>query len=305
MTGNIIKLSVIVPVINILLSGCAREVYDITWQGVVVNEADGTPVSDARILVAATYQKNIDETAEINRLSVSDEQGRFNVSFPSAFGLTVRVDAPGYLTGLQYKVVKKSDLKDTLFLTPHPFDASLIVRRMNFSSFSPESPFIRETRILDQSDREKLVRWGFDFLSGQNTFHLDSADVWIEINEQNGRVILNASPRGGIFPVHSIRSESFLTGITQAPETGYQKSYILNGNEAGFFILCRNGVNVAKMIPEDKICVLSYTGVDGQTICEKGIRFDYLFQPDLKNRLSFPVSASVVDMDNNVKPDSN
>jgi len=305
MTGNIIKISGIIFGITVLFSGCAREVYDITWQGIVADETNGRPVPHARISAAATYQQNIDETAEINRYSLSDEYGRFNLSFPRAFGLTVKVNAPGYLGGLQYKVVKKSVLKDTLFITPHPFDASLIVRRMDFSSFSSEVPFIRETRILDQPNGKNLVRWGFDFLSGQNTFHLDSADIWIEINEQNGRIILNASPRGGIFPVQNSSPEFFLTGITQAPETGYQKSYILNGNEAGFFILCRNGVNVAKMIPEDKICVLSYTGAEGQTVREKGIRFDYLFQPDLKNRLSFPVSASVLDMDGKIEGVSN
>ncbi|MBZ4676050.1 MAG: hypothetical protein JG782_669 [Anaerophaga sp.] len=303
MAAKIIKSSVIVLGIAVLLAGCAREVYDITWQGVVADETTGRPVPHAKISAAATYQQNIDETAEINRSSLCDEYGRFNLSFPRAFGLTVKVNAPGYLAGLQYKVVKKSVLKDTIFITPHPFDASLIVRRMNFSSFCPEVPFIRETRILDQSNGKNLVRWGFDFLSGQNTFLLDSADIWIEINEQSGRIILNASSRGGIFPVLNSSSEFFLTGITQAPETGYQKSYVLKGNEAGFFILCRNGVNVAKMIPEDKICVLSYTGADGQAIREKGIRFDYLFQPDLKNRLSFPVS--VLGMDDKIEPVSN
>ncbi|MGQ1890343.1 carboxypeptidase-like regulatory domain-containing protein [Thermophagus sp. OGC60D27] len=283
-------------VLTVSFSGCAREVYNVVWEGVVADELTGKPVPHARISASASYQQNIDETAELNQYSLSDEYGRFKLAFPRAFGLTLRVSAPGYLSGLQYKTVKKAELGDTLFISPNPFNASLVVRKMDLSGFSPDVPFVREIHFQNniRTRGKSPVRWGFDFLSGRNTLNLDSADIWVVVNEQNGRILLNASSGGGIFPVVEGSSEEFLLGYTQAPDEGYQKSYMIKGDEAGFFVLCRNGVNVAKMIPENKICILSYTNSAGQRIQEKGIRFNYLFQPDLKNRLSFPVSASVI-----------
>ena len=296
MRKYILQILGFVLVITVLISGCAKEVYNVTWKGVVADEITGRPVAHAQIVAAATYQKNIDETEEINQFSLCDEYGRFKLAFPRAFGLTVRVSAPGYLSGVQYKMVKKPALSDTLFISPHPFNASLIVRKMDLSVFSPEIPFVREIYFQDDSQArgKNPLRWGFDFLSGRNTLSLDSADIWVEVNEQSGKIVLNASSKGGVFPVVEGSSEEFLMGFTRAPETGYRKNYVLKGDEAGFFVLCRNGVNIAKMIPENKICILSYTNSQGQKIREQGIRFNYLFQPDLKNRLSFPVSATAL-----------
>jgi hypothetical protein len=300
MDRSVLKITIFSVGLFLLLAGCAKEVYNVEWKGVVADGYTGRPVAHARIFASASYQENIDQTSQINQYTLSDEYGRFKLVFPRAFGLTLKVTAPGYLSGVQYKLVKHSSLEDTIYVSPLPFNASLIVRKMDFSVFSSDIPFVREVQIYDgtkkNNGRKNSRRWGFDFLSGRNTLNLDSADIWVEINEQSGKIMLLASPEGGIFPVLDSSANDFLLGYTQAPEKGYQKSYILKGDEAGFFVLCRNGVNVAKMIPEDKICVLSYTTSDGKKVEEKGIRFNYLFQPDLKNRLSFPVSASVLNI---------
>lgn len=290
----------------LLISGCAREAYNISWSGVVADKSTGKVVKHASIVASSSYQANIDETAELTRYVVSDEYGRFRVSFQRGFGLTVRTSANGYLSGLDYKVIRKSSIKDTIFLSPHPFDASLVVRRMDAASFSSSVPFIRESQIVSDSPKaeETVVKWGFDFLSGINTENLESADVWVEINKKTGRIVLNASPDGGLFPVIRNQTRDFLTHVTKAPETGYVKSHVISGNEAGFFVLCRNGTNIAKMIPEERICILSYEETNGDRIKETGIRFDYLFQPDLQNRLFFPVSASATGAEGLVDPDA-
>ncbi|MFO7999815.1 MAG: carboxypeptidase-like regulatory domain-containing protein [Marinilabilia sp.] len=277
----------------LLLAGaCSREVYNISWDGVVVNKATGETVSDARISASSTYQENIDETAEFKRETTSDEDGRFEFSFPKGFGLTVRTSASGYLSGMDYKVIRKSALSDTIFISPHPFNASLVVRLMDGARFSSATPFIRETLVKSErkGEKEKTEKWGFDFLNGSNTTELDSADVWVEVNRKNGQVLLRTADKGGIFPVYS--SEDFLTHVTRAPESGYASSHLYSGDEAGFFVLCRNGTHIAKMVPEERICVLSYERDKEESVKETGIRFDYLFQPDLKNRLYFPVSMA-------------
>ncbi|PRY96996.1 hypothetical protein BY457_11369 [Marinilabilia salmonicolor] len=278
----------------LLMSGCVREAYNISWKGVVVDETTGKPVKHARILASSSYQANIDETEALKNYTLSDEYGRFRMSFRRGFGITVRTSASGFLSGLDYKVVKKPDISDTIFLSPYPFNASLVVRKMDEGAFSASIPFIRDKHIVagSGSDAGSLMKWGFDFLEGTNTLNLDSADIWIEVNPKNGKMVLNASPKGGVFPVLQTENSDFITSVTKAPESGYLKSYVLTGEEAGFFVLCRNGVNVAKMIPEDKICILSYEQPDGSKVKETGIRFDYLFQPDLQNRFYFPVSAS-------------
>lgn len=278
----------------LLISGCAREAYNISWKGVVVDKSTGKPVKHARILASSAYQANIDETGTQKKYTLSDEYGRFRMSFRRGFGITVRTSASGFLSGLDYKVVKKPDISDTIFLSPYPFNASLVVRKMDEGSFAATAPFIREKHIVERNGTGtgRLMKWGFDFLEGSNTLNLDSADIWIEVNQKTGKMVLNASAKGGIFPVLHTGNGDFITSVTKAPESGYLKSYVLTGDEAGFFVLCRNGVNVAKMIPEDKICILSYEQSDGSKVKETGIRFDYLFQPDLQNRFYFPVSAS-------------
>ncbi|WP_291854695.1 carboxypeptidase-like regulatory domain-containing protein [Marinilabilia sp.] len=278
----------------LLVSSCAREAYNISWEGVVVDQSSGQPVQNARILATSSYQANIDETGSQKNYTVSDENGQFSIAFRRGFGITVRTSASGFLSGLDYKVVKKPDIRDTIFLSPYPFDASLVVRKIDETSFASSVPFIREKHVIDGgfSGSEKITKWGFDFLTGINTLNLDSADVWIEINQKSGKIVLNASEKGGIYPVVKTDPGDFVMNVTKAPESGYLKSYVFAGDEAGFFILCRNGVHVAKMIPEDKICILSYWNSDGSRVKETGIRFDYLFQPNLQNRLYFPVSAS-------------
>lgn len=278
----------------ILFTSCTREVYNISWSGVVADKRTGEPVSNANIIVISTYQQNIDETAELSKSVRSNQDGRFNLEFPRGFGLTVKTSAPGFLSGLEYMVIKQSTLDDTIYISPHPFNTSLVVRLSDAESFAPSVPFIRESQISGKSKNGKseTLKWGFDFLTGQNTTNLDSADIWVNINKNSNRVVLNATAGGGIFPVYNESEDGFITRITKAPDSGYLKSHVVTGDEAGFFILCRNGTHIAKMIPENRICVLSYLKEDGSKVRETGIRFDYLFQPDLKNRRYFPVSAS-------------
>ena len=276
----------------IITSSCAREVYDISWRGVVVDKQTGEPVQQAQVSATSVYQKNIDETAEVEDRAVTNEEGRFHLSFPRGFGLTVKTNASGYLNGVDYKVINQPELADTIFISPHPFNASLVVRMRDPNSFSASAPFLREARVFKgaQKTQGKRIQWGFDFLNGSNTTHLDSADIWIEVNHNTGQFVLHSSAEGGIFPVFS--SDDFLTHMTRAPNSGYVESHVRTGEESGYFVLCRNGVHVAKVIPEERICVLTYENEEGAMVEEIGIRFDYLFQPDLKNRLYFPVSAS-------------
>jgi len=99
----------------LLMSGCVREAYNISWKGVVVDETTGKPVRHARILASSSYQANIDETGAQKNYTLSDEYGRFRMSFRRGFGITVRTSASGFLSGLDYKVVKKPDISDTIF----------------------------------------------------------------------------------------------------------------------------------------------------------------------------------------------
>jgi hypothetical protein len=284
-----------------MLGACAREVYDIAWKGVVVDKNTGKPVAGAHISTTCSYQHNIDVTAEFDRFSTSNDNGQFIVSFPKGFGLTVRTSAPGYLSGLDYKVVKRSFINDTVFLSPRPLNTNLVVRIKNDTLFSASVPFICEMQVVDgvRGGKNGTVRWGYDFLAGESTNRLEEADVWVEIVRNSNRLMLNTGENGGIFPVYQNDNDDFLTHVTKAPESGYANSHLLTGDEAGFFVLCRNGRHVAKMIPEKRICILNYSSGAGQRLKETGIRFDYLFQPDLENRLYFPVSVSALGLEIN------
>ncbi len=281
--------------LGLLSASCAREVYNISWSGVVVDKETKQPVPQAQIQASCSYQKNIDETGEEQKYTISDGYGRFKFSFARGFGFRINTSALGYLSGLDYKLVKNNSMSDTIFLSAHPFNASLVVRMQNEESFSPQEPFIRQVVVnsTEKGEKKRVYLLGYDFLNGTNTDELDSADIWLEINQSNQQIVLKAHPKGGIFPVLKQEDSDFVTHVTRAPETGYTRHYVITGDEAGFFVLCRNGNHVAKVIPQERICEIIYQ-VNHQTVSEKGIRFDYLFQPDLQNRLFFPVSASII-----------
>ncbi len=289
----------ILPVLIVItvFTGCAREVYNISWEGVVADKRTHEPVPFAQIEATSIFQENIDETNKESQKTVSDENGHFKVAFHKGFGLTMRTSAPGYLSEIESKVMKTPFLKDTVFISRYPYNTSLVVRVGSSGSFSPSVPFVRESFVVEDHNKPskgKTIKWGFDFLTGKNTTSLDSADLWVENNKSSGKMILNASKNGGIFPVFDHSSAEFLTSVTKAPETGYVKNHVFSGNESGFFIICRDGVHAAKIIPDKRICILNYKNAEGFNVKEKGIRFDYLFQPDTENRLSFPVTASAV-----------
>ena len=76
---------------------------------------------------------------------------------------------------------------------------------------------------------------------------------------------------------------SFLYEKTSAPTAGYKKEYSLNGQEEGFFILCRDGKTYAKI-------VLEKTNTndiipEGEDF---GKFFSYLYQANGSRDLSFP-----------------
>ncbi len=294
MRRRAIKYGVFLLLVLLTIS-CAKEVYNISWSGVVVDKQTKRPVPHAQIWTSCSFQKNIDETGEEQKYAISDGYGRFKFSFARGFGFRVNTSASGYLSGLDYKLIKKASIHDTIFITSHPFNASLVVRMQNEESFSPHEPFIRQVVVnsTQKGEKKKVYLLGYDFLNGTNTQELDSADIWLEINQSNHQIVLKANPKGGVFPVLKQEHADFVTRVTRAPETGYTRHHVITGEEAGFFVLCRNGTHLAKMIPQERICEITYQ-VDNQTVSETGIRFDYLFQPDPQNRLFFPVSASIV-----------
>jgi len=122
----------IILALSVLFAGsCAREVYNISWEGIVVEENTARPVPNAQVFASCVYQENIDETSKVEDHAVTDENGRFKLSFPKGFGLTVKTNATGYLSGVDYKIIKKPDIADTIFISSCPFNTSLVVRMRN------------------------------------------------------------------------------------------------------------------------------------------------------------------------------
>lgn len=76
---------------------------------------------------------------------------------------------------------------------------------------------------------------------------------------------------------------------TKAPKSGYFSTYRLTGDEAGFFVLCRDGKSYGKIILEQSEIDLSSPDGKGSFYKEFGVNFSSLYQTNGSNDLSYRV----------------
>ena len=279
-----------VLIISILFS-CSKEIYNISVNTVIADSNTKQIMPGAYFNITCIYQDNIDNSLSEHQKVQSDQNGAVSVSFDKGYLLDIKVSSPGYLN-YQEKVIARKGFVDTLFLIREPEKTDLSLSILSGYNLSKNTPYIRIKRVIAPEIKQKnqpVELWGFDFLNNRATSNLDSADIWIDIKSTKNTLIYNANDKGGIYPVfaHEL-SQSFFLEIENVPELKYLSSYKTTGTERGFFIRCRDGKRVVKMIPEDYLCVVEYSEKD-KDIRESGIRLNYIIQKDTTNSNKFPL----------------
>ena len=274
-----------------LLSSCSKEVYNLSVNTIIADATTKQVMPDAYFDITCIYQDNIDKSLSEHRKVQSDVNGAVSLSFNKGYMLKVKVSSPGYLN-YNNKFLAKKGFVDTLFLVREPAKTDLALSILSGYKLSETTPYIRIKKDINPEVKYKgqpYEIWGFDFINNKATSNLDSADIWIDPKSTTNSLIYKASSKGGIYPVYENElSQSFFLEIENVPELKYYRSHKTTGTEKGFFVRCRDGKRVVKMIPEDYLCVVEYSEKD-KRIIESGVRLNYIIQKDTTNSNKFPL----------------
>jgi len=100
----------------IFLASCARETYNISYNGVIVDEQNNYPIAHSSIQSFCLYQQNIDQSSTVAATTSTDSLGNFQLSFDKGYKLTLIIAANDYVeTFLQFKP-SSNHLPDTIYL---------------------------------------------------------------------------------------------------------------------------------------------------------------------------------------------
>ena len=119
----------------IICASCAREAYNISFNGVIVDEETNCPVPLSSIQSFCLYQQNIDESASQKISTLSDSLGQFHIKFNKGYSVSMTIKASDYENKfLQFKPYN-SQKPDTIFLKrKHVYQTSTAPVRTNESS---------------------------------------------------------------------------------------------------------------------------------------------------------------------------
>jgi len=286
----------IILVLVMIHMACSREFYNIKWNGVIVDGVTNKPIPFASIKATAKHQNNIDHTIETSKAYQSDIWGHFQGYFDKAYQINYEIEAYGYMSVQARTKPNQHAAIDTIRLLPEVSQSNLFISLLSEQSFE-DQPFLRSRTITPFNGRKKNSNTevvGFDFINQKHAIQPDSMDLKIIIRNRftpTPSVHLYAMGTGGIYPIFLDEiNESFFLEMECAPTEGYYPSYKIAGNEAGFFIRCRNGQHYVKILPDDHICSIAYS-TSSDSIQETGLRLNYLIQRDTIYPTLFPVMA--------------
>ncbi len=99
----------------IIAVSCSREAYNISYNGVIVDEETNCPVPLSSIQSSCLFQKNIDESGIDKINTTTDSLGQFKLQFDKGYQINLAIKAEDYLEStIQFNPVKQTP--DTIFL---------------------------------------------------------------------------------------------------------------------------------------------------------------------------------------------
>jgi hypothetical protein len=272
----------------LLLLSCSKEVYNLSVNTVIADSKTKQPIPGAYFDVTCTFQENIDQSVSKEQRVMSGPAGKVSVDFERGYLLSYKATCPGYLNLKNTRFANKR-FPDTLYLMKEPEKTDLQLSILSGYNVDESTPFIRikSIKVFKRQSDEEI--WGYDFINNRATNNLDSADIWLDPKSTTNALIFNANSNGGIYPVFEQEiSQSFFLEIEYVPELRYFNTYRTTGTEKGYFVKCRDGKRIVKLVPEDYLCVVEYKQGKNK-VTESGIRLNYIIQKDTVNSNKFPL----------------
>ncbi|GHN03211.1 hypothetical protein WSM22_47000 [Cytophagales bacterium WSM2-2] len=269
-----------------------QDKQNIKVTGQVKDDLTGGPIQNAEVVVLCWYMHNVDDASFKKKIVTTDKSGNFIATFEKGHKIDVATQGIGFLPAKKYTKLESNEINLDFKLKRDKKNETLISYLMtetDFITLADKTPFLR-LRTLDN----KVTTYGFDFKTLTTKLDTLNCDLWFKIETKPATLVTNKS--GGILPI--MKSEiksSLLYEMEQAPTTGYRKSYVINGEEEGFFIKCRDGKTFAKIILTKGTMEISGP-VNGSAYKDQGRYFSYFYQPNGSVDLTF--SNAKIDLEN-------
>jgi len=258
-------------------------------KGRITDSKTGQAIPRAEVVVLCWFEATLTENSYENQSVLSDEKGEFRVNFTKGHKIQLASKAIGYSPTRKFSELKGNQIQVNLELTKVNNNPTLIsYLHTNYSR--NDVPFLK-VRIyyLENTSRlnfDSMETFGFDFFSRKITKDTANCDVWFRPVLKDDQPFILVANKGGILPVYSNEvKSSFYYDKPIAPMNGYVKEYQFQGNEDGFFVLCRDGKTFGKIIFEKS--TISKGDIEGKYV-DRGKHFSSLYQPNGTTDLSYP-----------------
>ncbi len=107
---------VLIFIVFFICISCAREAYNISYAGVVVDEETNCPLLLSSVQSFCFYQQNIDESATQKLITHTDSLGRFMLRFDKGYKISMAISAEDYVDKIfQFKPLT-AHIPDTIYL---------------------------------------------------------------------------------------------------------------------------------------------------------------------------------------------
>ncbi len=279
----------VIIITGIMILSCTRHFYDVSWNGVVVDEETNIPVSRCNITANCYSQGNMD-LSEVKAYNTQTNMlGSFNIMLEKGYKIKGNFSSPGFQTYNFSTPLIPGSLPQIIKLKRHT--DSNRYGNIEVRPVDDKSPFIGiNFRETDSLKYDFIGIIGFDLINGCEVTDEESADVWIEFSRGRGQIpLVCANREGGLYipGVTDQASADSLIHSDYAPADGYQSDYRLTGNTRQMYVKCRDGQHYAKIIFDDNLCVMQYND-KGIKIKKMGLRFSYAVQRDMQQARFFP-----------------
>jgi len=248
---------ILFSILILLLNSCNFDLKNIEINGKIIDKQTNESIANSEVIARIWYTVNIDEDDFIIKKTLTDLNGNYSFIFDKGHTVDVASKYNGYNPIKIRQKLNSEKTEINLNLNKEVNVSNIIVNLL----YGHNKPYIRQ-RIysnLNKLDFENIEIWGYDFSKSKNTNNLDNSDVFLKPNKNEiFPTVLLSNKKGGIIPIFDYEyNYSLLFEKTKAPVEGYVTSYKLKGNEAGFFIKCRDGLTYGKLILDSKTNISS------------------------------------------------
>ncbi len=278
-----------------VLSAC-QDRKNIIVTGQIVDETTGKPITNAEVVVLCWYMHNIDDASFNKQTLLTDSNGNYKASFDKGHKIDVASKAKYYEPKRIYNKLRDNKIDVPLRLTKKRNNRTLLTllnTDMLMSDINEDFPFMRVRVYGDKNgtnlDFNNVETYGFDFKTLKTTTNTLESDLWFNTIEKEGQpTTITTNSTGGIIPIFEFDvKSSLLFEKNVAPTKGYKQTHNLTGDEAGFFVLCRDGKTYGKIILEKPLIDISCPDGNGSYYKEFGRNFSCVYQTNGTTDLTY------------------